>query len=471
MKVFGFDDVHYNSIFQFQLHLISLIEKHEWEAVMETMLSPYLIDEVRLYPHKNPITPLHAACTIESVPTDVIHALVKLYPGACLIEDEDGSLPIHVACSVVRLTFQVILALMIACPKSCLERERMDGELPLCLLVRNNCSTNIELNNMKLLISSIPASCVYNEDTSVLHDLSSDIFPETILNQVVQMHPQVCRIQNKNDDNLLHILCSQKHSHSQTIRMVVKSNPEACTEMNSDGNLPLHLIHTGSQVKALLSHSDRDTVIRVLQTKNHNGLSPVQNFFYKMQFDLSSICSFSEGKLSTSFFNVQGSSELIDQVKSMTYLMRVYEYDSVDNIYIRKRLNYPHRLSFWTTFPLFTKMMLQHLPHLTEELDSNGELPLHVISRSISSARTFRQCLICNVYPILGPFFSYSMEGIQVCDKCSTLRCDNKSKRTTPLVEYQSKAGFYCISTLMFEIFINPHNISRLFYLSNIPLH
>ena len=102
--------------------------------------------------------------------------------------------------------------------------------------------------------------------------------------------------------------------------MIVKSNPKACMKKNSDGNLPLHLINPENEateiirillhefpqslftpnalgeipivtanfresltnVRALISCSDEDTVRRLLRTKNEWGLSPIQYYFSSM---------------------------------------------------------------------------------------------------------------------------------------------------------------------------------------------
>ena len=69
--------------------LTGLIIEKDWTAVMKC-LTAHDFDNC-------PITILHVACSIATTPFDVIKAIIKSYPSACLIEDEDGSLPIHIA--------------------------------------------------------------------------------------------------------------------------------------------------------------------------------------------------------------------------------------------------------------------------------------------------------------------------------------------------------------------------------------
>ena len=118
---------------------------------------------------------------------------------------------------------------------------------------------------------------------------------------------------------------------------------------------------------------------------------------------------------------------------------------NVDNMNNENRLNCTHRLSFWTSFPLFTRIVLLHSPHLARELDSNNELPLHIIARDIFDKCAIRQCSICHVFPIIGPFHWYPDEGIHVCRKCIVRNIPQNPPNSPvipakmPFVEYQCK--------------------------------
>jgi len=368
---------------------------------------------------------------------------------------------------------------MIACPQSCFIRDCVEEDLPLYLLLKNNGVDNINLR-AKHLISSIPAACVYKEDTSLIHGFCDEILPDIILNQILKMYPQVCHIQNENSDTLLHLLCSHKHSTLRTICDVANIYPEACAKTNSDGSLPLHLVNSEKEyegvikflldlhprsifvsnlsgqvplmtpnyreshmkVNAILSHSDQAYAQLLLHTRNRIGLLPVEELFHKIQCDLSSMYH----RRGSSFIHMQHTSKVTNQIKSLTYLMRAYVYGSVDNMSIGSKLNGLHSIFFWTAFPLFTKLLLQHFPHLLKEKDYNGELPLHILTKDSSTSNIIHQCSICSNFPIRGPYFWHSANGINICDKCTKNSSRYQSNDTLlpelpkriPLVEYQS---------------------------------
>jgi len=466
-----------SAVFPSQWRVINLIKEDKWQVVMHHLTSSYFLSEVKSCVYNYPMTLLHIACTIPSVPVDVIQRLIKVYPHACLAEDEDCRLPIHMASTTAGIKFQVIHALMVACPQSCFVRDCTDEDLPFYLLLKNNGTGNINLHD---LISSIPSACVYRENTSLIHGFCNEILPDIIVNKVLQMYPQVCHIQNENSDTLLHLLCSHKHSTLQTIFDVANMYPEACAKTNSDGNLPLHLVnsekeHVGvikllldlnprsifvsnlsgqvplmtpnyrespMKVKAVLSYSDQACIQLLLHTRNRIDLLPVEEFFHEIQCDLSSMYR----RRGSSFLHMQHTSKVTNQIKSLTYLMRAYVYGSVDNMSTGNKLKGLHSIFFWTAFPLFTKMLLQHFPHLIKEQDYNGELPLHILTKDSSTSNIVHHCSICSNFPIRGPYFWHSANGIHICDKCiekPTYYDVNDAPfpelpKCMPLVEYQS---------------------------------
>jgi len=503
-----------SAVFPLHLHdVIDLIKEHKWRSVMDHLTSSHFLNEVKSCVYNYPITLLHIACTIPSVPVDVIKILIQVYPHACLAEDEDCRLPIHLASTTAGINFKVIRTLMRACPKSCFIADCMDGSLPLYLLLKNNGVGNINLR-VKHLISSIPAACVYKEDTSLMHGFSDDMLPDIILNQVLKMYPQVCHIQNENSDTLLHLLCSHKHSTLQTIFDVANMYPEACAKTNSDGSLPLHLVNSEKEnegvikilldlhprsicvsnfagnvplmtrnyrespmkVKAILSYSDQACIRLLLHTRNYTGLLPVEELFHEIQCDLSSMYH----RQGSSFLHMQHTLKVTNQIKSLTYLMRAYVYGSVDNMSIGNKLSGVHNILFWTAFPLFTKMLLKHFPHLIKEQDDNGELPLHILTKDSYTTNVIHQCSICSNFPIRGPYSWHSANGIgiHICDKCTEKpsRCHLNDTRLLelpkrmPLVEYQSKFKMkhivqYHIITVIFHLL---HAIPFPLFLCNI---
>jgi len=463
----------------YEQQLIECIQSSQWESVGAILNSTEFIDEVKSSCSNNyRVTALHVALSIPFVPLNVINTIITLYPGVCLIEDEDGTLPIHLACSTPGVSFDVIRNLMIKCPQSCLEREHKDGELPLYLLLENNRSSDVKLHH---LISSIPASCLYDTETSLIHEVCNDILPEAIINEIIKAYPQVCRIQDKHGDTLLHILCSHKNSSARSIRIAVNHHPEACKMMNKAGNLPLHLLRTNSQpeevirillnvypegllklnssgqvplftpglmesptkIKALLLHSNCAFVTSLLYSKSRVGLLPVQEFFYRLQCDISSMC-FHQG-ISSFFSTMKDRATLLDKVQTMFYILRAHKYGSFDMENIGNRLNCAHKSSFWTAFPIFTKMLLLHFPCYAKEKDCNGELPLHIIAKQTLKSSCIHKCSVCGELPISGPYFWHHNKNMRVCGKCDNnpANCHASTDpslpmHSPPLVEYQS---------------------------------
>ena len=173
--------------------LIKLMTEQKWEIVIDRITSGDFNAEITLVPSKeHPMTLLHIACTLLTIPVVVILTIIELDHHAALTEDEDGDLPIHLACAG-GLSLQVIEALMIGCPKSCLQKD-YQGNIPMQYIMNNTSYTDIK-PLVSTLISRLPPSCIYNQTTSILHEVMSVCeFDEQVIQQIIQMHPQVCQI-------------------------------------------------------------------------------------------------------------------------------------------------------------------------------------------------------------------------------------------------------------------------------------
>jgi len=354
-----------DTVFSLQTRLTEMMIEQRWEILIDHIISGKAIAEVALSSKEHPLTLLHIACTIVNIPTRVILEIIKLNPNALLTQDEDGSLPIHLAC-VGGLSLQVIEALMIGCPKSCLQTDHQ-GEIPLCyILMNNNASTDIE-PLVSTLISRLPPSCIYNESTSLLHEIRDGICHEGIIKQVIRMHPRVCHIQNENGDTLLHLLCYQKKPKLKIIRMVIKCNSLACATPDNDGNLPLHLVNSHQKIKAIFKYSDLTAIRHLSHTKNKLGLVPVQAFFYKIQRVLTKFITCSRQDTSSLSLNSKYNHKMSDKITSLFLLIRAYEYGSVDEVGSKRRLLVPHELPAWTMFYVFIKVLMQRYPHIAKE--------------------------------------------------------------------------------------------------------
>ena len=463
-----------------QQNVTDLIREHKWQELIdhltsETEMEPCVYTRV----YTQSITPLHIACSIPSVPTRVIKTLIKSYRHACLVEDEDGRLPIHLASTTPGISLQVIHTLMVTSPQSCFIKDFIYGDIPIYLVLKHNGSTDIN-HRLKQLISSIPSSCIYNESTSLIHIFCDKLLPDIVIVEVIKTFPQVLRIQNENGDTILHLLCSHKHSMAQTVLHAANLYPKACSLKNSDGNLPLHLaisrqdndkiikrlldlyprgvlisnffgetplftrhfMESPMKVKALLSYSEHADVLSLLRTRNRDGMLPVEAYFYNMQQNISDLCH-RDGILS-SFSRIRYDLEVANQTKSLTYLMRSYVHGSLDSENICGAINSVHSTFLWTAFPLFTKLLLEYFPLLAKEKDCNGDFPLHILTKYDSNLNAARQCSICNILPISGPYFW--CDGTCVCCHCNEAYSHNYSHllKRHFLIEYESRSNVLC---------------------------
>ena len=446
-----------------------LIQELKWAAVIK-----YL--SLHNFNDNSPITILHIACATPTIPSHVIHTIIHSQPNACLTKDEDGFLPIHIACSTPGVSLLAIEHLMNACPESCLMRYSFDGKIPLCLFLENNDSVHTETLVCRL-ITRLPASCIYNETTSVIHEVCKHVLPEPIIHKIISTYPQVCKIKSKNGDTLLHILCSHSYLTPRTLYMITQHYPEACAEIDNDGNLPLHRVSPGihpkstiqilikehpqgvyasnvfgfvprvtqyiTQIEPIIGVSNITTVRPSLHPRNCVGLGlvSIQDSYYEMQCDLTCFITHSRRNVSL-FLNPKSYPKLENQIESLFHLITRYAYGCTDTIDSGRTLNVPHQLFFWTRFPLFVRVLLQRAPLIAKKKDKYGELPLHTIVKHSFDMGRIRQCSICSDFPISGPFLCYG-DQIQVCTKCYTKSANSfwnsPSFNRLPLLEYHRK--------------------------------
>ena len=100
--------------------LINNLYDERWHAVNSILCSQEFLDEIKSQKNDSPddqSTPLHIACSIPSIPFEVVSCILCIYGDiCCLKKDEHGSLPIHIACSIPDVAPQVIQTLFQICP-------------------------------------------------------------------------------------------------------------------------------------------------------------------------------------------------------------------------------------------------------------------------------------------------------------------------------------------------------------------
>ncbi len=462
-----------------QEQILDRIRNQQWKSVKDLLSSEKYWEEVRGNPLKLPGTLLHLACSIPSVPRDVISMLLHVYPHAVSLEDEDGNLPIHLLCEV-SVRPDIINLLLSAYPESSFRPSLQQQELPFYILV-NHCIQNYDLNAAFSLISAIPASLIYNQEVSVLHQIGNSTMQdiesfEKICLKVIEMFPHICKL-CKDGNSLLHTMCSHKDSTSRLIGRIISLCPESCAVRDSSGNLPLHIVNSEHQsvdiirmlvkcypsgllvqnargqmplvapmirnsptrVKELLRFcTDNDEVRNcMLYARDPFGMDTIRYYFYAFQRQVSQHVA--HGSISiddiSSYGKVKKYTKLIaNELESLFHVMRVAANNDVDYEW-----NTPHQDLFWTSFPIFTKTLFHHSPDLASHKDCFGNMPLHVIARHHFHGSKSIHCSFCST-EVKGThlWFQGHTYACKDCMKRNT--CTSKHLMSTsriPLVEYQ----------------------------------
>jgi len=434
------------------------LRKHSWKAVTRLLLSPKFRAEVQQYPRIEPCTLLHVACSLPSVSQEVVSDLIELFPGACLFEDEDGNLPIHCLCTPMMegtsnpIRSDLIEMLLLACPETSFLPFQGE-ETPFYVLLKHFVQTQ-GVDRALELISSMPSNIIFNQYTSVLHQVCNVLPPERICQYIISQYPDLCRITH-NGNTLLHVMCSHEQSTLPLIESIIGIYPEACSMQDEQGNLPLHLVNSNQhslgiirilifhfpqgklvrnfsgqiplmspsiqsssmRVKELLRNSFAETndVQAALNSCNQFGLGPLQDSYFSLQRRITDL--FFQGKLSlgdlSSFGMTTNYTKLIaNDLESFFYMMRASVYNNVEY-----SLDAPHNVSFWAAFPLFTKALLNHCPELACHQDSLGFFPLHTIAKHSFQPLMDCVCVHCNI-SISGPHFLYQ-NNARCCKQCT----------------------------------------------------
>lgn len=454
-----------------------ILRKHSWKEVTSLLLSPKFRAEVQQNPRIEPWTLLHIACSLPSVSQEVVSDLIDLFPGACLLEDEDGNLPIHYLCAPMiegtsnAIRSDLIKMLLLACPESSFLPFQGGEETPFYVLLKHFVQTQ-GVDGALELISSMPSNIIFNQYTSVLHQVCTVLPPERICQYIISQYPDLCRI-TQNGNTLLHIMCSHEQSTLPLIESIIGIYPEACSMQDEQGNLPLHLVNSNQhslaiirilifqfpqgklvrnfsgqiplmsssiqsssmRVKELLRNSFAKTndVQAALNTCNQFGLSPVQDFYFSLQrrvTDLFFQGQLSLGDLSSFQMTTNYTKLIVNDLESFFYIMRSSVYNNVEYSLIA-----PHSVSFWAAFPLFTKVLLNHCPELACHQDSLGFFPLHTIAKHSFQPLMDGVCVHCNS-SIAGPHFLYR-NNARCCKHCTHCIPRHGHGRPACFLEYQ----------------------------------
>jgi len=466
-----------------QLHILDHIRNKQWKLVKDLLSSETYVEEV----NKNPScslelsgTMLHLACSTQSVPEDIILHLIQQNFEAPSLEDEDGNLPIHLLCCGPGIRPDLVKLLLLSYPESSFLPSPQDQELPFYMLMKQQFQKYGEQATFDL-IASLPPSLIYNEDISVLHQIGNGLLPESICLKIIDYFPQVCKL-HKNGNTLLHSICSHEESTSTVIQKIISISPESCTVRDENGNIPLHLVNSQhhsieiirmlvqcypkgllvqnfvqqiplvspmirnspDRVKEILRFSSENDDIRqlILCSRNRVGMDPIRDYLYVLQRQISDLLV--NGPLSIDDLSCwcvgnenKYTKQVVTGLKSLFHLMRLAAGNHVDY-----ELTTPHQESFWTTFPVFVKALLQNFPELASHQDCVGNLPLHIIASHQSvDMQPVQNCKFCS-RKTRGPYLWFQ-DHTYACKECIKIdeKCSNafgNSSYPPSLVEFSS---------------------------------
>lgn len=463
-----------------------------------------------------PITILHEACSIKTIPYDLVQSIVQLIPCACRERDEDGNLPSHLlyiepATSVeygyvehdpLSIRDDLLHLLLRTYPESSLQPLEGGGNIPFYALVR--ASTKVEgatkcTSKILELLSSMPCEAFFNDKNSVLHQVSDELLPDPVVSYIIDRFPQICQLQHFGN-TLLHILCSHQCSNYNILEKVIKIYPHACSIQDEQGNLPLHLVassyHSKKVMESLIYYNPHALVTRNIEgriplrsriistssnkvkqllqcsigvfdiqsflkhSRNIHSMTVLHELFYDLQRNVSNSIiqntSLIQGLTTCkSSLHKELNSSYIDDIKSLYHTMCVAIYNTVDY-----PQDCPHDPSFWLAFPLFTKLLLRLNPSLAFQKDCHGDFPLNIVARHMSVNGRSR-CHRCECM-LKGPSVSFSNQT-KYCAKC--IKHSSSDILSHGLVDYQQ----YSLVTDL--LVLNPDSASNQDSFGNYPLH
>lgn len=480
-----------------QMRVLHYVTVQEWKVVRNLISSPIFDQEATCMPLEEPSTLLHAVCSIPTIPEDITFAVLNRYPQACKIEDEDGNLPIHLACTAPDMNPRVIEMLLLTCPETSFIPCNSDGDLPLYKLIRKY-QHNKGSDAVFEFISNLPSFLIFNDHTSLLHQVNTALLPSDMICNVVAMYPSICKI-HLNGNTLLHMMCSHEQSTASTVRLIMDKYPEACAIRDDYGNLPLHLVNSSTEsleiirmlvqaypeallvqnaaseiplvsplircsshrVKEILKHCQilGDSFHNILlHRSNFHGMTTVHAFFYALQKHLTHLISHNIIPMDqiSSFGKMAYTNLVSNDIESLFYVMRYAVYRNVEYTSTTT-----HKDSFWVTFPLFSKILLNHSPELACHEDCNGNLPLHVIASHRFQNLNASQCHSC-AKNISGPHLWHA-NNARICSNCHA-KCGMKSS-LSPHIDYE---GHELIKDILA---INPRQAYVPDSNGNLPLH
>jgi len=234
---------------------------------------------------------LHVACC-QAVKSDdkkeeigqIVHDLIRLYPGGAQIFDRDGNLPLHLACKYGQ-NDNVVKFLLLSYPGGVWVKDK-NGRLPLHLICKAGFQSMSSVNIVQSLLTIHPAAIYVKERQYGCTPVHFASFRNAFVTRTtLQYHEQVLisLLDGAEDAALstdsktfipLHVACRSGASY-KIINTLININPESVECKDQNGRLPLHwALHKSTSelvIEALLdAYPDGASV-----TEDKYGMLPV----------------------------------------------------------------------------------------------------------------------------------------------------------------------------------------------------
>ena len=412
------------------------ISNRSWDDLEKILTSSSFSREVDQSQRYQPNTILHDACRSPTIPLEIVSNILAVMPESCGISDEDGYLPIHLLCCTNedKVRLDLLQLLLVSFPESSFEPTPDGSTIAFDHLVRNML-LSYDIDATLKYIDSLPDDALYNMNTSVLHQVCNKLLSDQVIDLLLRKYPDICKIRC-GGNTLLHIICSHKNSSLKLVERLISIFPEACSMKDDEGNLPLHVVnskdHSADIIKTLLRYNPNGlfvcntegqlpllspltklSAVRVrtmlecgqsitnmqelLRAPNKFGISPIDEFNYDLEKCVTDLIL--EGELN--YEDLDSNQKATKSLRHDDIQLRIESLFYGMNTALYNSTTYPqhgkHDELFWTSFPLFTKLLTKLYPEFAIREDWTGDSPLHIVSRHCFHQRHEKtKCSHCN---------------------------------------------------------------------------
>lgn len=189
--------------------------------------------EAAQLPDQDGWLPLHCAC-FYGAPADVIGRLIKAYPRASAHKDDEGRLPLHYAC-LKGASQEVVDALIKVNPKASMAKDQ-EGRLAL----HHACSKGAPEGVVDALLKASPKGAQSKDDQGrlALHHACRRNSSERVIRTLLRVYPRAAQIKDDQEKLAIHYACNHGGS-LDLVRLLIDTHPESINVRNGFGYTPV----------------------------------------------------------------------------------------------------------------------------------------------------------------------------------------------------------------------------------------